>query len=122
MADDEKVLYIDAPLRNTKDIWLNLFYQLYNSLGSAIVDIKGKTDMRIKLLSQLIISTIPDEEEQKRIREELEKSIKEIESNGYSNEVKGEKIQEACLKVLGEVTLFLDESIGVSKRLAIGEI
>jgi len=119
---EKKPIQLDLPQRNTDSNWIAVMGDLYSKLGGVICneEVSNVSD-RVEYMVHLIISTITDTEERDQIRNELIQEVESILSNGTPPDKARKQITIACLKRLGNVTDFTDQSMGISRKLEIGE-
>lgn len=121
-----EVIQLDLPQRSVKDGLMGLFFRQYSILASVLAEVESAQDPRISFLTDLIINTVPDDEVREQLRAEKEKIIEqkikeENRNNGGSvpESRRGELTRQACMEIVGKVTSFLDQGIGLSHKLEV---
>jgi len=122
MADDqENMIELDRPTRGAKDGYLQLFFISRQQLGRIISDPDGAvTDQRIITYTKFLISSITDDDIRDQVKEMYAEKIQAIKAEKLDNETRHEKMVDATMDVLGDVTAFYDEFLGITHRLKVG--
>lgn len=113
---------LDLPKMMTKDIWLNMQFNLYLKLANVIDGMTGESDPRPWLITTLIINTIPNADRREAIIQERDDKTTELlaEIEDPGNEDRAAARNQACLSIIGSVTSYLDQSIGLEERNIVG--
>lgn len=132
-SENHEIIELDIPERESNPGYLNILFRYLSMMAATIIDMESYSDLRVSMLTDLMISTIPNKKTKdlrKKIRKfkatETTRRINEAESkavaNGtiLSNEEEAKIVIEVCLETIGEITDFMDESIGISRKLEIG--
>jgi hypothetical protein len=106
--------------RGSKDGYLMLFFQSRSDLGNIIQQWTDWTDPRIMIYTKFLITSITDDEIRGNIMKKLNTRLKEIDDLKVSNDKSSKEIIEACIDVLGDVTAFYDEFLGISHTISVG--
>jgi len=134
-SERDEVLTLDLPQRDTNQGYMNIFWRYYTLLAALIADDNDTTitSEKVRMMVELMISTIPipkDPKKNKRaeIREIKDKEIDarisaHVEKNGnITNEEESRIISQVSLEIIGNITDFIDESVGISRKLEIGMV
>jgi hypothetical protein len=125
MADDtdEQIITLDKPQRGAKDGYLQLFFVSRQQMGRIISDENaGVTDPRLVTYTKYLISSITDDKIRYNVMKKYKDLLEEIKGEGIGNEEKFDKIVDVSMEVLGDVTAFYDEFLGITHRLKIGVV
>ncbi len=132
-SENPNIIQLDLPERESNPGYLNILFRYLSMMAATITDMESYSDLRVSMLTDLMISTIPNKrtkdlrktmrnfkkrEVDKRIFEAME--LAEREGTTFSNEDEAKIVIEVCLETVGLVTDFMDESIGLSRKLEIG--
>lgn len=121
MADDEQIITLDKPQRGAKDGYLQLFFISRQQMGRIISDeYGGATDYRIVTYTKYLISSITDDTIRANVMEKYKTTLDKIKNKNIDNQAKFDEIVDASMDVLGDVTAFYDEFLGVTHRLRVG--
>jgi len=123
----EDILELEIPRRGMKDHWLIVIAKQYEKFTEVLTTITDPTDPRPALLTRLLISSIPQKEgettreEIKKKWEEIlrEKKEKALNNGGLTNEERGIIEIEASIEVLGYITDWFDEHLGITHKIEI---
>jgi hypothetical protein len=119
--NQEDIIEFDRPTRGSKDGYLQLYFISRQQLGRIISDpSQSSTDGRIVTYTKFLISSITDDEIRDTVRKKYLKTIEDINNENYDNDIRHEKIIDACMEVLGDINAFYDEFLGISHRLKVG--
>lgn len=132
-SENREIIELDLPERESNPGYLNILFRYLSMMAATIVDMESYSDLRVSMLTDLMISTIPNKKTKdlrKKIRKfkavEIAKRVEaaelEAEENGttLTNEGEAKIVIEVCLETIGLITDFMDESIGISRKLEIG--
>jgi len=126
-VDREEVIQLDLPQKNIKEGLMGLFFRQYSILASVLAEVTSATDLRISFLTDLIINTVPDDEYRDELRKEKTEMMiskrKEFKAANadrpMSNADEAELLRQVCMELIGRVTSYLDQSIGLSHKLEV---
>ena len=113
-------LTLGTPKRGAKEGYLMLFFSARASLGNIIAQMEDATDPRFLMFTKFLISSITDDDIRDVIWKKLEKKLQEIDAGAGTNEDKAKKRNDFCMEILGDVTAFYDEFMGISHTIRIG--
>lgn len=132
-SENPEIIEFDLPERESNPGYLNILFRYLSMMAATIIDMESYSDLRVSMLTDLMISTIPNKKTgnlrgkmRKFKKNEIEKRLREAtieaEERGitFTNEDEARVIIEVCLETVGLVTDFMDESIGLSRKLEIG--
>lgn len=132
-SENPTIIQLDLPERESNPGYLNILFRYLSMMAATIIDMESYSDLRVSMLTDLMISTIPNKRTtdlRKKMRnfkkKEIEKRVfdaielAEREGVTFSNEDEAKIVIEVCLETVGLVTDFMDESIGLSRKLEIG--
>ena len=120
---DEQIITLDKPQRGAKDGYLQLFFVSRQQMGRIISDENtGVTDHRIVTYTKYLISSITDDEIRFTIMKKYKDGLLEIKHKPENNEVKFGEVVDLSMEVLGDVTAFYDEFLGITHRLKLGVV
>lgn len=122
---DQRLVGIDfgLPAKTAAQGYLIMHYNVAISFAGIISQVQSNADPRIRNFTLFAISLIPDEFKRADAKKRLDEQIKEIMGNAKeSMDIKHMKINEACLDMYGHLWSYLDEFIGIERRLKVGEI
>ncbi|HOB44227.1 MAG TPA: hypothetical protein PKV78_13600 [Methanoculleus thermophilus] len=114
-------LDLGIPTRGSKEGYLGLYFISRQQLGNIIGNLQGVTDQRLEIFTRFMISSITDRETREelleKLNEELEKArdLRDVEERGRAAMV-------AYMDVIGDVTEWYDEFLGITHRLVIGTV
>lgn len=114
MVNDTQQI-IDIQMREGKDGYISLIMGHFSRMAYIVASGGDQTNKPADLyyMSNLIISMIPDLERQKVIRKKLKDRIEELKLSEKKSE--GAAISTAAIEIVGDITYFMDEHLGVSK-------
>jgi len=124
MGEDKinETIELDLPKIRTKEIWLQLQFNLYLKLANIIDSMDDETDSRLWYITTLIINTVPSEEQRTGLldqrRERTEELLKEYDNP--DNKDRAVARNKACMEVVGGITSYLDQSIGLEEKMVVG--
>jgi hypothetical protein len=113
-------LTLGTPKRGAKEGYLMLFFSSRASLGNIIAQMEDATDPRLLMFTKFLISSITDDDIRDDVWKKLDANIKEIDRGDGTNEEKAKKRNDVCMEILGDVTAFYDEFMGISHTIRIG--
>lgn len=113
---------LGIPKKGAKDGYLMLFFSARNELGNIINGWKDWTDPRIIIYTKFLITGITDDEIRAKVMLKLNDKLKEIEEKKLSNDKASKENIDACVEVLGDITAFYDEYLGISHSINVGGI
>lgn len=132
-SEHPEIIEFDLPERESNPGYLNILFRYLSMMAATIIDMESYTDLRVSMLTDLMISTIPNKKtgdlrkkmrnfKKKEIARRLEEEMTRAEEEGitFTNEDEAKVVIEVCLETVGLVTDFMDESIGLSRKLEIG--
>jgi hypothetical protein len=118
---DEQIITLDKPQRGAKDGYLQLFFVSRQQMGRIISDESGgATDFRIVTYTKYLISSITDDTIRETVRKKYNDKLGEIKVKNLDNQQRFDETVEASMEILGDVTAFYDEFLGITHRLKIG--
>jgi len=122
----QNTIELELPLKDGSPGYLGLFFRYYSTLGMIASDSKGESDYRIMTLTSIMISAITDKNVRthlKGLRKQLiDDGIKDFEKTNtrkLSVEEKNKIVVEACYEILGEISDFMDEYLGVTTKMEV---
>jgi hypothetical protein len=120
----EGVITLDKPQRGAKDGYLQLFFVSRQQMGRIISDAEGGvTDNRIVTYTKYLISSITDDTIRKTVMTVYKERLDAIKKQkDLGNEAKFEQIMDVSMEILGDVTAFYDEFLGITHRVRIGTV
>jgi len=108
------------PRRGSKDGYLQNFFLLRQNAGHIIMQAESYSDPRILLMTEFLISGVTDDNQ----RDELFQAIDQIyqdnidmEGPDLTEEEKARIFARCCMRVIGHVTAWYDEFLGITTRL-----
>lgn len=120
---DEQIITLDKPQRGAKDGYLQLFFVSRQQMGRIISDENtGVTDHRIVTYTKYLISSITDDEIRFTIMKKYKENLAEIKQRPIDNQAKFGEIVDVSMEILGDVTAFYDEFLGITHRLKLGVV
>ena len=128
-SENPNIIQLDLPERESNPGYLNILFRYLSMMAATIVDMESYSDLRVSMLTELMISTIPNKKTgnlrgkmRKFKKTEIRKRVLEAEENdiNFTNEDEARIVIEVCLETVGLITDFMDESIGLSRKLEIG--
>lgn len=118
---DEQIITLDKPQRGAKDGYLQLFFVSRQQMGRIISDESGgATDFRIVTYTKYLISSITDDTIRETVRKKYNDKLGEIKVKNLDNQQRFDETVEVSMEILGDVTAFYDEFLGITHRLKIG--
>lgn len=123
MSDDtdEQIITLDKPQRGAKDGYLQLFFVSRQQMGRIISDENNSaTDFRIVTYTKYMISSITDDTIRYNVKKKYEDLLNAIKDEHLDNQAQFDKIVDASMEILGDVTAFYDEFMGITHRLKVG--
>lgn len=123
MSEDseEQIITLDKPQRGAKDGYLQLFFVSRQQMGRIISDESGgATDFRIVTYTKYLISSITDDTIRETVRKKYNDKLGEIKVKNLDNQQRFDETVEVSMEILGDVTAFYDEFLGITHRLKIG--
>lgn len=119
--EDEQIITLDKPQRGAKDGYLQLFFVSRQQMGRIIADDNiSTTDDRIVIYTKYLISSITDDTIRFNVMKKYTTKLNEIKEKQIDNQLKYDEIIDASMDVLGDVTAFYDEFLGITHRLRVG--
>ena len=125
MSDDgeEQIITLDKPQRGAKDGYLQLFFVSRQQMGRIISDeYGGATDYRLVTYTKYMISSITDDTIRETVRKKYNDKLHEIKQTSSDNQDRFDKTVEASMEIMGDVTAFFDEFMGITHRLKVGVV
>lgn len=120
-SDADNVVSLDKPQRGSKDGYLQLFFISRQQLGRIISDTEfSRTDYRLVIYTKYLISSITDDDIRDQVMKKYQNMITEAKQNHKDNESRYDALVDATMEVLGDITAFYDEFMGVTHRLKVG--
>jgi hypothetical protein len=118
---DEQIITLDKPQRGAKDGYLQLFFVSRQQMGRIISDESGGAiDFRIVTYTKYLISSITDDTIRETVRKKYNDKLGEIKVKNLDNQQRFDETVEVSMEILGDVTAFYDEFLGITHRLKIG--
>lgn len=121
-GNDNQSLFIDMPMREGKEGYIGMLYNIQIKFAAILAsDSFAKTDMRPLYLTHFLISMIPDEKIRGELRKNLNSDIEQKINNVVSNEDRVRIQNLVCIEHVGKVMEFIDQHVGISMKLDIGQ-
>jgi len=124
MAGDDQLEMpeMNTPQRGSKEGYLQLFFISRQQFGRIIENSTSFTDERVIMYTRFMISSITDDDLRAEAEDNLDKDLEEIDKMEGSNEAKSKLRFKVCMYMLGDITAFYDQFLGVTHRLRIGNV
>lgn len=119
--NNQNIIGLDLPMKDSKGL-AGLFLRYYSTFAALVCDTNSSTDYRINMFCDTMIASIPENETRQNIKDFKKALIKEkIESLGGNPEVddKNRVIVEACMETIGEISNYVDQYLGTSKKIGV---
>jgi hypothetical protein len=120
MEQQSTDITLGIPKRGAKEGYLMLFFSARAALGNIIAQMEDPTDPRFLMFTKFLISSITDDDIRDDVMKKLQTELKKVDTSGGTNEEKAHKRNDVCMEILGDVTAFYDEYLGVSHTVNIG--
>lgn len=121
VSDNPNLIELNIPKYESEKGYTFLMWRYYSMMAGIIADAQSNDDYRIEMLTNFIISSIPDKKLRMKIRnlksEYINDTLSTLEDPDKP-EINAVRV-DACWMVMGEVTDFIDESIGVRQKLTV---
>jgi hypothetical protein len=123
MTEELDIIEFDRPTRGSKEGYLMLHFNARQQLGRIIADPEQQPgNNRIVTFTKYMISSITDDEIRENIRVKYQTGLDELKREDLSNEDRHERTINISMEILGDITAFYDEFLGISHRLKIGMV
>lgn len=119
--DNTNIIALDLPLKDSKGI-SGLFLRYYSTFAALICDTQSNTDYRIEMMTNLMIASIPEDDVRDDMKELKKQLIKEgTDAFGDMDDQDNTNIAivKACMEVVGEISGYMDQYFGTSKKISI---
>ena len=121
--DDPDIIPLDLPARDGSNGYVNLFLRYYNILAMIMADSELSTHMRVNLMINLMIASVPDDDFRFKLTDLRNKLIEEATAAHDQDRPSVEEKQmiqlDANINILGEISGFIDLYMGTSKRIGV---
>jgi len=114
-------LDLGIPTRGAKEGYLGLYFASRQQLGVVIGNLQGVSDRRLEVFTRFMISGVTDREVRDKMRTRLNELLKEA-GDRQDAEDRARAAIAAYMEVLGEVTEWYDDFLGITHRLVIGTV
>ncbi|MFA4973270.1 MAG: hypothetical protein WC683_11700 [bacterium] len=112
---------LEIPMRSGNDLYVASFVAAIAAVDGAISSMNSITDFRPVLLTRQLIVRITDDEIRYRLFAKLDEMIAKIDQAKPPDERAQERFK--ILQIIeGECVAFLDEHVGVSRKMTIAEM
>jgi hypothetical protein len=111
---------LNMPRRSAHDIYLIKAYNTLAKFDGILFSMQSYTDVRIVPYTRQCITIVLDDAIQDKLFKALNHALDYIKTaRGIDATMKGDLQIEVCQKVIGQINLYLDEFIGLSKTNAL---
>ena len=119
--NNTNIIGLDLPQKDNRGL-AGLFLRYFSTLGALVCDTQTSADFRIEMFVNLMIASIPEDETRDTIKEMKRELIKEnldVLGNSADMDEKNHARVTACMEVIGEISGYVDQYLGTSKKIAV---
>lgn len=119
--NNTNIIGLDLPQKDNRGL-AGLFLRYFSTLGALVCDTQSSTDFRIEMFVNLMIASIPEDETRDTVKQFKKQLIDEhlgvLDSQADVDEKNQARIT-ACMEVVGEISGYVDQYLGTSKKISV---
>lgn len=119
--NNQNIIGLDLPQKDNRGL-AGLFLRYFSTLGALVCDTNSNTDFRIEMFVNLMIASIPEDETRDTIKqyknELIEEKLALLEDDVEVDVINHTRVT-ACMEVVGEISGYVDQYLGTSKKISV---
>lgn len=119
--NNQNIIGLDLPQKDNRGL-AGLFLRYFSTLGALVCDTQSGSDFRIEMFVNLMIASVPEDETRDTIKqfkkELIDEKLKLLGDDADLDEKNQARVT-ACMEVVGEISGYVDQYLGTSKKISV---